>query len=384
MDNEIIISNLDGIENQLLKLKKEDVTATQLTLIGFQLKTISSIRENTLTLSFIDSLINYLHISDLDEDRTESLRRQSHLLINNLIFFHRSSLEYEKASVKKEDDRLLLRKYDIYKEAISVLGDSLEVMLQLCLYKKKIAVDKDKLVNSILQIHKKSFNVLDAVVNLFREEKVLSAKYNEIVKLEIEFNKYLPILIFKLHQNIETFGTSALIAGLIENNRQILISEPIQKIITDTERPKRKKLIFNDPFKKLNEAVIIVGILITSVFITLFLIYLISLIFSDGTYIHSWILTLWNLKYWGLTILVVCYAVASILWFKRRTTLIKVKKASEVEYIKDHEMYNSLIKKQTRRIYDKFNTIYKDFHPYKKELPISYSEETKDFFKEED
>jgi len=51
----------------------------------------------------------------------------------------------------------------------------------------------------------------------------------------------------------------------------------------------------------------------------------------------------------------------------------------EQEFVKDQREYFSKIEKQTKRIYDKYNMIYKNFHPYNKELPISYDEETFDF-----
>ncbi len=378
MDNIITISSINSIENQLSILKEGDITNAQLTLIKFQLKAIASLKESTLTLSFVDSLINYLNISEIDKNHDKTIKYQAHILINSVIFFHQSSLEYEKATLKKTSEHILTRQYDIYKESIAAVGDSLELMLKLS-FSTKIKIDKEKLLESILQIKDKAYSAIDKVIDYFRDQKILNKRYDEILRQENELHKNIPVIIDKLHQNFEALGKSVLVTGLIENYRRILISEPIQQIIRDTEFPKERKSRFNNPFKKLNNFVLGLGICIVIIFLLLYITYFISLIFSDGTYIKYWIRTIWDFKYILLISLVLSYVVTSFVWFLMYNKHKKLNLVYEEEFVKDEREYFSKIEKQTKRIYDKYNMIYKNFHPYNKELPISYDEETFDF-----
>lgn len=380
MDNIITISSIDSIENQFLSILKEgDITNAQLTLIRFQLKAIASLKESTLTLSFVDSLINYLNISEIDENHHKPIKHQAHILISSVIFFHQSSLEYEKATLKKTSEQILKRQYDIYKESIVAVGNSLELMLKLIFSTTIIKIDKKKLDESIFQIKDKAYSAIDKIIDYFRDQKILKKRYDEILRRENELHKNIPVIIDKLHQNFEALGKSVLITGLIENHRRILISEPIQQIIKDTERPEKRKSHFNNPFKKLNNFIFGIGICMVIICLLLSITYLISLIFSDGTYIKHWIRTIWNFKYILLIFLVLSYVVTSFVWFLMYNKHKKLNIVYEQEFVKDQREYFSKIEKQTKRIYDKYNMIYKNFHPYNKELPISYDEETFDF-----
>lgn len=354
MDELKILKTFDEVVDHLVEIKENTSNQQFIQYANTQIQVIKLIQEPVLVASCFDTFFFHLKkmidSCDISEQKI-MIQEKAQLFCQNFIFFTKAKLSYEEACLIQEEEDLILHKYNLLADATKILTEALVNAPQhfsINLKDGKIKVD----INSILEPFKKIYKekgIIDKFFDLFQKDKKTQIKREKIKLKKEEFNLMLIAFVDTLYRYRDLIGKSSLIAGMIKNYETILIEQPAASI----KHKENEKIaqIKNDSDENVMTilglgagVIILYGVILLLILI----LYGISLIFTDGSYIGNWLMT--SLRYWLIPM-----GIASVIFI-----ISFIYKVIGSRAIKKAEQEKSRI---LQNHFEKYNEIHKYFHP---------------------
>lgn len=354
MDELKVLKTFEDVVDHLEEIKDNTSNQQFIHYANTQIQVIKLIQEPVLVASCFDTFFFHLKkmidSCDVSEQKI-IIQEKAQLFCQNFIFFSKAKLSYEEACLIQEEEDSILHKYKLLADATKILTEALinaPQHLSIDVKARKIKVDINSILEPLNNIYKEK-GFIDKLSDFFQKKKKNQIKREKIKRKKEEFDLMLISFVDTLYRYRDLIGKSSLIAGMVKNYEAILVKQPAE-LIENEENAKITRIKNNSDDNVETIFWLGVGVIILYgvILLLLLIVYGVSLIFTDGSYIWNWLTA--SLKYWFIPmgIVSIIFIISFIYWIIGNQAIKKAKQ-EKAKILQNH--------------FEKYNEIHKCFHP---------------------